>query len=124
MIDWLVSGLPGSCEIRDLKKVSQAKHVISATVDENNFTGQCTGTGRIKIRLNHGESADDVRLNFLRKGYTVKDFEVQANKTPALTGPAKEFAKEVGNTRAHKQGFLATSEPETFGNSGFYAVNQ
>lgn len=102
MIDWCVSGLPPSCEIRDLKKVSQAKHVISAVVDENNFTGCCTGTGRIKIRLNHGESADDVRLNFLRKGYTVRDFEVQANKTPALTGPPKEFAKEVGNTRAHK----------------------
>jgi len=45
--------------------------------------------------LNHGESVDNVRLNFLRKGYTVKDFEINANKTPALTGPPKEFAKEV-----------------------------
>jgi hypothetical protein len=95
VVDWLVSGLPPTTEIRDLKKTSQAKHVISATVDENNFTGTCTGTGRIKIRLNHGESSDSVRLNFLRKGYTVTDFEVKVNKTPALTGPVKEFAKEV-----------------------------
>jgi len=35
----MISGLPPSAEISDLKKTAQAKHVISAVVDENNFTG-------------------------------------------------------------------------------------
>jgi hypothetical protein len=52
-----------------LRKISGSRHIISATVDVNNFSGACKGTGRIQIRLNHGETADQVKLNYLRKGY-------------------------------------------------------
>lgn len=103
-----------------MKKVSGIKHVFKATVDEDNFKGTCTGTGNIQIRLNHGEDAETVRLNFLRRGFTVEDFKQDPRKKPALTGPVKDFGKGVSNAANHKQGFLATSTPQTFGNSGYY----
>lgn len=71
VIDWIVSGLPANADGKDLKKIAQVKHVVRAVCDEDSFKGTCLGTGRIQIRLNHGETADQVRLNFLRRGYAV-----------------------------------------------------
>ena len=90
VIDWVVSGLPPTMEATQLKKLAQVKHVIKATVDEDNFKGTCLGTGRIQIRLNHGETAENVRLNFLRRGFSVEDYVVDPRKRPNLTGPPKE----------------------------------
>lgn len=61
-----MSQLPPNTNSEALKKISGSKHVFEATVDEDNLKGICSGTGRIKIRLNHGETADKVKLNFLR----------------------------------------------------------
>jgi hypothetical protein len=47
VIDWVVSGLPPTFEPSQFKKVAQVKHVIKATVDEDNFKGTCLGTGRL-----------------------------------------------------------------------------
>lgn len=47
VVDLVLSGLPPSCESHMLKKISGSKHIISATVDEDNFRGVCKGTGRI-----------------------------------------------------------------------------
>jgi RNA recognition motif-containing protein len=74
IVDMVVSNLPKHFDEKALRKVSGSKHIISAVVDVDNFTGSCKGTGRIQIRLNHGETADSVRLNFLRLGYKVEDF--------------------------------------------------
>ena len=56
LIDLTVQGLPEHMDARELKKISGAKHVISATVDEDKLKGTCLGTGRIQIRLNQGET--------------------------------------------------------------------
>jgi hypothetical protein len=56
VIDLTVQGLPEHMDARELKKISGAKHVISATVDEDKLKGTCLGTGRIQIRLNQGET--------------------------------------------------------------------
>ena len=45
-----------------MKKISGAKHVIAATVDEDSIRNICTGTGRIKLRLNGDDDVDNVKL--------------------------------------------------------------
>jgi len=96
------------------------KHVISATVDEDNMKGTCLGTGKVRVRLNQGETRDQIELNFVKNGIAVREAANDPRKRPAMTGPPKEFAKEVTNTKNHKQGFLTTSNPDAFGNSGSY----
>lgn len=47
IVDLVVAGLPSDAQSETLKTISGSKHVISATVDEDNFLGTCKGTGRI-----------------------------------------------------------------------------
>ena len=49
--------------------------MFDAHVDSDNLKNVCAGTGRIKIRLNHGESLDKVKLNFLKEGISVAEHE-------------------------------------------------
>jgi len=66
VIDLVVGNLPENYKAENLKKISGSRHVIGATVEEDNFKGVCKGNGRIQIRLNNGESSDLVKLNFLK----------------------------------------------------------
>lgn len=77
-------------DARELKKASGAKHVISSTVDEDNMKGVCLGTGRIKIRLNQGETLDSITLNLVKNGWTVNEYTQDPRKQPNLTGVPKE----------------------------------
>ena len=60
VVDLCLSGLPCNTDLIGVKKMSGARHVISAQLDEDNMKGICTGTGRIQIRLNQGENLDDI----------------------------------------------------------------
>jgi len=62
----------------------------------------CSGTGRIKIRLNHGEDLDRVKLNFLKEGIHVKEHESDPRKRPIVTGIPREKSKEIINHRFEK----------------------
>lgn len=66
------------------------KHVIAAEVKEDNLKGICTGEGRIKVRLNEGETINQVRLNFVRAGFSVNVHKDDPRKRPDLTGPPKD----------------------------------
>lgn len=122
VVDLQLSGLPEHFQALDLKKMSGAKHVISATVDEDNMKGICLGTGRIKVRLNQGETSESVKLNFLKNGYIVKDFENDPRKKPMVTGLPKERAADIANHHLQKQKELNTGNADMFGNTGFYQV--
>lgn len=90
-----------------MRKISGSRHIISATVDVNNFSGACKGTGRIQIRLNHGETADQVKLNYLRKGYQVADYNLDPRKKPIVTGiPQQPQQQEWQDARLVKQNEL------------------
>ncbi len=52
VVDLVIGNLPADCDARMLKKLSGVRHVVSATVEEDNFRGICTGQGRIQVRLN------------------------------------------------------------------------
>tara|TARA_B110000503_G_C7103259_1_gene394788 strand:+ start:1137 stop:1313 length:177 start_codon:yes stop_codon:yes gene_type:complete len=58
VLDFDLRGLPVTADSKDLKKAANVKHVISSDVDIDNFTGNCKGTGRMKIRLNEGETEE------------------------------------------------------------------
>ena len=108
----------------DVKKMSGARHVISVALDEDNMKGVCRGTGRIQIRLNQNENLDDIELNFARGGVMVSHHQADLGKKPAMTGPPKQFAKEITNTKNRKQEFLSTTGGGIFGQGGSYQVDQ
>lgn len=62
VVDLDLKGLPESTQVEDLKKISGAKHVISAVIDQDSIRNICTGTGRVKLRLAANEDVDTVKL--------------------------------------------------------------
>ena len=58
IVDFDISGLPENCDEIKLKKAANAKHIISTEVSYDNFLGKCKGDGRLKIRLNEGETTE------------------------------------------------------------------
>lgn len=104
--------------------MSGSKHIVSAVVDVDVFTGSCKGTGRIQIRLNHGETADSVRLNYLRLGYKVEDFNNDPRKKPTLTQIPYQEPREITDAAHEKQKQLATQRPDIFGQAKKYYPQQ
>ena len=84
--------------------------------------GTCTGTGKIQLRLNPGESVEQVELNFARKGVMVRASKNDPRKRPNMTGAPKEFASEITNTKDQKQKFLESKNNNIFGGAGSYQV--
>lgn len=122
VVDLTVAGLPEHMDARELKRISGAKHVISTTVDEDRLKGTCTGTGRIQIRLNQGETQEGVTLNFVKNGWTVQEYAQDNRKCPDVTAIPKEKPREITDARVAKQQFLSSQMPEATGNSGSYQV--
>lgn len=115
-----MTDLPATCNAEDLKKIAASKHVFEASVEEDNMKGICSGQGRIKIRLNHGEDVEKVKLNFLKKGIRVQEHSSDPRKRPIVTGIPREKSKEITNHHYEKQSFLQTQQPETFGTTQKY----
>ena len=120
VVDLVMSDLPPDCKAEDLKRISQSKHVFDASVEEDNMKGICSGNGRIKIRLSHNENAEQVKLNFLKKGIRVQEFSQDPRKRPVVTGIPKEKQKDITDHHYEKQQFLQTQQPETFGTTQKY----
>jgi hypothetical protein len=72
--------LPAHIDEQEIRKIAGVKHVIEATVDVDNMKGICTGTGRVKLRIGEGENLDQVRVNYLNKGFEIKDRNVNNKK--------------------------------------------
>ena len=81
------------------------KHVIEATVDVDNMRGVCKGTGRVKLRIGEGESLDQVRVNYLNKGFDVKDHLDNNNKQPKFSQDSKWKPKGSINPKMQKHDF-------------------
>ena len=69
------------------------KHVISADIEHDNLTGVCKGQGRIKIRLNEGESEQQIRANFTKAGYMLVEHTENPKKNTKFSGPSKDDGK-------------------------------
>ena len=68
-----LSGLGSNMNAQEVKKMAGVKHVIAASVVEDNMKGTCVGTGTVKVRLNHGETREQVELNFTKNGVAVRE---------------------------------------------------
>lgn len=80
IVDLALKGLPQTANEDQLKKIAQVKHVISAAVDHDSITNQCVGTGRVKLRLSANEDLDMVKLQYLKAGFAVQEYEGDAKK--------------------------------------------
>ena len=58
VLDFDLLNIPGNSDEISVKKNANVKHVISTELDIDNMKGVCTGNGRIKIRLNDGETEE------------------------------------------------------------------
>jgi hypothetical protein len=85
VVDFVLTGLGPNVDEIELKRLSGAKHVISSNIDVDNLKGTCTGTGRIKIRLNDGEDSESIRTKFSAKGILAQDFKIVANKNTGFS---------------------------------------
>lgn len=70
-LDFDLKGLKSNTHGKDLKAAAGVKHVISSDVTIDNFTGQCKGEGRLKIRLSAGETEAQVKANLAKAGIMV-----------------------------------------------------
>lgn len=66
-MDLILSGMTANIDEMEVRKIANVKHVISTQVDLDNLKGTCTGTGRIKIRLNEGEDPESIKQRFINK---------------------------------------------------------
>ena len=73
VIDLDITGIPESADELTVKRAAKVRHVISTELEKDNLRGVCTGKGRMKVRLNEGETLDQVRTNLAVAGYNVKE---------------------------------------------------
>ena len=100
VLDFDLSGLPESADEITVKKQANVKHVISTELQYDNMKGICRGEGRIKVRLNEGETEEQIVNNFKAAGYIVKKHTEDPRKKPAFTGPPKEKYVPGSNSKA------------------------
>jgi hypothetical protein len=86
VIDLDLEGLPKNCDETQVKKLANVKHVISTDLEFDNFKGECKGNGRVKIRLNEGETFEQVKANYEKAGFKVKAHTEDPRKRPVVTG--------------------------------------
>lgn len=70
-----LGNIPQSIDTIALKKLTGARHVIQATLDQDNFTGVNTGLGRMTVRLNAGDDMDKIKANLQKAGIKVRNHE-------------------------------------------------
>ncbi len=58
VLDFDLSGLPETADEITVKRSANVKHVISTELVYDNMKGICRGEGRIKVRLNEGETKE------------------------------------------------------------------
>ena len=105
-----MTGLPENCDEIRLKKASNAKHIISTEVSYDNFLGKCKGDGRLKIRLNEGETTEQVRANLIRAGFQVKTHTEDPRKKPNMTNPVPKT--EWGSHQMGQPGMSAKEKKQ------------
>ena len=93
VIDIDLSGLPKDCDESKVKRAAKVKHVVSTEVKYDNLHGTCLGEGRIKIRLNEGETFEQVRENLQAAGFNVRTHHEDPRKRPIVTGEKKDIGE-------------------------------
>lgn len=71
VLDMNITGLPQQISVDEIKRTVGAKHIVSATLEVDSIRGVCTGKGRMSVRLQEGESADQLKMNLVKKGYNI-----------------------------------------------------
>ena len=65
--------------------MAKVKHVITVVVDHDSITNKCTGTGRVKLRLGPNEDLENVKINYMKAGYSVIDHQENPRKKTKFT---------------------------------------
>lgn len=121
IVDFDLANLPSNVDKQRIKDIAKVKHIVSTDFDIDNLRGVATGDGRVKIRLNEGETIDQIRLNFLKAGFAVKNHELNARKKQVITGPERELKGYHKMTAKDRKVYeLQSKNPTAFGNHENY----
>ena len=77
--------MPEDATVTELKKAIGAKHVISATIEQDSIKNVCTGKGRVQIRVQEGEDIEKMKLNLVSKGLSIQETSSKANKNTGFS---------------------------------------
>ena len=77
--------MPPNVDAIALRKLAGVKHIIETEFKHDAMKGVNTGEGRLKIRLNNGETAQQVQRNLLKAGIMVKNHVNKAGKKLQIT---------------------------------------
>jgi len=102
VLDFDLLGLPENCDEQAVKQKANVKHVISTELEFDNMKGVCRGNGRIKVRLNEGETEEIVRNNLRQAGYIVKTHKEDPKKKPHFSQGPKTEAVPGSNSKLHE----------------------
>lgn len=64
LVEYDLEHLPRNMTKESLKRICESYHVVSITIDTDNITGNCKGTGRIVVRASGNKEKDLQRLQF------------------------------------------------------------
>lgn len=62
-----------------------ARHIVETRLKQDNLKGTLTGEGRMRIRLQQGETVEQVRENLERSGINVELKSVSAGRRPIVS---------------------------------------
>lgn len=62
-----------------------ARHVVETQLEQDNVKGTLTGEGRMRIRLNKGETVEQVKENLEKSGINVEMKSVNAGRRPIVS---------------------------------------
>ena len=72
LFDLELSSIPESYTAPQIKELCGGIHVVSLTVDIDNFTGTCRGLGRLKVRTNESKDIERLEKVFRYKGIRIQ----------------------------------------------------
>jgi hypothetical protein len=99
VVDLDLRGLPESCDEQWIKRAAGVRHVVAADLVYDNFRGTCKGTGRLRVRLNEGESVDTIQASLQRHGIQVSVHQDDPRKRALITAEPKTASNFAGNHR-------------------------
>jgi len=101
-----------------LKKQIGAKHIISATIETDAIQGTCTGAGKIQVRLQENETSEQLMMNLVAKGLSVRKSKKKAHKNTGFSAGQHLQVKsptKLMDAKDAKKANLGTQNPEMFG---------
>ena len=84
-----MSNIDANCSMDDIRNCSMNAHIVDLSMDTNNFTGNCTGTGEITVRYQDPKMLESLQMNLLDKGIKIDSEKPNVNRKDTYYGSSR-----------------------------------